>query len=80
MFGVDRPSEEITVQMRDLLQAKLADITLRLLGSMLQRNPNLHMNPRGFFLIYTNILFNFDFIVLNIFFKRCCIFTRFKQC
>jgi hypothetical protein len=43
VFGVEQPTAEITVQMRDLLHAKLSEITLKLMSSLLARNPNLRM-------------------------------------
>ena len=44
VFGIDRPSDEITLHMRELLENKLAEITLRLFSTMLMRNPNLRLD------------------------------------
>lgn len=45
VYGIDTPSEEITVQLRTLLETKLAYFTLQVISTMLLRNPLMKIKP-----------------------------------
>lgn len=45
VYGIDTPSEEITVQLRSLLESKLAYFTLQVISTMLLRNPLMKIKP-----------------------------------
>lgn len=45
VYGIDTPSEEITVQLRSLLETKLAYFTLQVISTMLLRNPLMKIKP-----------------------------------
>jgi hypothetical protein len=45
VYGIDAPSEEITVQLRNTLETRLAHFTLQVISTMLLRNPQMRLKP-----------------------------------
>lgn len=58
VFGLDPPGAEITVQLRQLLEGKLASITLSIISTLLERNPQMKLTPEDIDFIKGNTSFD----------------------